>query len=184
MATDTYKAVLWKAPKGAELMGYAVLSMFDNVRKDAYIPILVRYGLERDQIEPEAWYPLQMMLDIVVEATDINNEAEIATGKAIAPGVIERFNVTDMETFLTEQVNVIAQETVRNVPREYGYIVEQVGAKHYHITKNDPYSNYMAFGYFWEMARLLLGRQGQFTFKPIANFDSTTQGATFELQWA
>ncbi|HEX2621370.1 MAG TPA: hypothetical protein VHL11_14525, partial [Phototrophicaceae bacterium] len=59
-----YQAVIFEAPQGSEVIGSLLLPYFDNLASDDLDPILKRHGLVKDEINPEGWYAMQVLMDI------------------------------------------------------------------------------------------------------------------------
>lgn len=69
----------------AEVIGRSMLSNFQNLHKDHFVPILQKHGIT--EIDPEGWYSQQMWLDILKEVTETSGDAIfdlVAVGMAVA----------------------------------------------------------------------------------------------------
>ncbi len=69
----------------AEVIGRSMLSNFQNLHRDNFIPILHKHGI--DEIDPAGWYSQQKWLDILKEVTEASGDELfdlVAVGMAIA----------------------------------------------------------------------------------------------------
>jgi hypothetical protein len=171
MMSSNYQAVIFEAPQGSEVIGGLLLPYFDNLATRELDPILKAHGLNRTDVNPDAWYSLQILMDISRELSKtVGSSGDIAIGKAFAPMLIQNYNVKSIEQFFEETVNMAVRTGLRNVPDSYGYRVDKLGHQNYRITSNLPSPNGISYGSFWEACRLLKKDGETFTVKAIRGF--------------
>ncbi|MEP7286054.1 MAG: hypothetical protein ABI947_09830 [Chloroflexota bacterium] len=69
----------------AEVIGRSMLSNFQNLNKDHFVPILKQHGIE--EIDPQGWYSQQKWLDILKEVSETSGDGMfdfVAVGLSIA----------------------------------------------------------------------------------------------------
>jgi hypothetical protein len=168
---SNYQAVVFQAPQGSEVIGGLLLPYFDNLAGRELDPILKAHGLNRADVNPDAWYSFQILLDISRELSNAGSSSgDIAIGKAYAPLLIQNYHVKSIEQFFEETINLAVRTGVRNVPESYGYLVHKLGHQQYRITSNLPSANGISYGSFWEACRLLKKDGETFTVKAIRGF--------------
>lgn len=182
----TYKAIQMQSPEGAEVLGAAMMGWFDNLGMEVIQPILAKYELTADDIKPDGWYPFSAFDDIyrAVHTSPSGSSALVAVGKASAQNLV---SIKSMESAQNWLENILPAEPftfTRNIPDEYGFIVEKVDESHYHFTNNTGIPNDLMFGYLWEGIRTLVGHGKQFRVAPISGYyEGSTEGAVFEVSW-
>lgn len=183
-----YKAIQMQAPEGAEVMGAAILSWFDNLEMSVIQPILSKHGLKVDDVKPDGWYPFAIFNDIYREVYESagGKTALIAVGKASARLVVKAEDYPGgLEQFITERLPKDTRSFVRNVPEDYGFFVEKVGEHTFHATNNTNIPNDLMFGYLWETSRILKVVDRHFVVSPLTDYyNNPTEGATFKIEWS
>src|SRR5260221_11531967 len=99
MSNPKYASQTYVAPSpDVEVIGEGVLALLRNLHADDIAPFLKQYNLET--VEPEKWYPMQLILDIekaIVEAKINVSETLVAIG------------VKGMDTVTFVNVNSLAE---------------------------------------------------------------------------
>ncbi len=179
-----YIADQTKAPPGAEMVGQSIADWVDNLNREITDPVFKKHGL--DNIDPEAWYSLEIVVDLYHEMlqSEGGGPALVAMGKASAGPVQEIFKFSSYEEFL-DGAGKPFKAAIRNIPDEYGLIITRRGDKHYEITNNSIVPNDMIYGYLWEMLKLVREPGQEYTFRPLSGYSpGSTQRAVFELKWS
>lgn len=182
----TYQAIQMHAPEGAEVLGAAMMAWFDNLGMDTISPILAKYHLTAEDIQPENWYPFSIFDDIykAVYHSPGGSTALVAVGKASAENLVSRETVHSAENWLE---NVLPPEThtfTRNVPEGYGFRIEKVSEGNYRFINNTGIPNDLIYGYLWEGLRILVPEPKDFTVAPISGYyRDSPEGAVFEVRW-
>lgn len=184
--SDSYQSVVYQAPEGSEVLGVIILPYFDNLASDKINPILKSHNLSKEDIDPEGWYPLQLLADISKEASPTGTTpTDIALGKSYSRFVIEQYKVTSIEQYFDSTLGDIVLTGIRNVPEGYGFDVKKLGDRHYQITNNTLMSNGLYYGAFWEICRILRPDDVDFTVEALSGLgadDYLTPGV-FDVTW-
>jgi hypothetical protein len=172
------------APPGSEMVGQSIADWVDNLEKEITDPVFKKHGL--NDIDPEAWYSLEIVVDIYQEIlqSDGGGMALVAMGKASAGPVQEIFNFESFEEFLNGADKPF-RAAIRNIPDEYGLTINRIADKHYKITNNSVVPNDMIYGYLWEILKLVRQPGQNYTFRPVSGYSpGSTERAVFELSWS
>lgn len=172
------------APPGAEMVGQSIADWTDNLEKEITDPVFQKHGLHN--IDPDAWYSLEIVVDLYQEMLQSSGGgmALVAMGKASAGPVQEIFKFKSYQEFL-DGAGKPFRAAIRNIPDEYGLTVVQKGEKHYEITNNSVVPNDMIYGYLWEMLKLIRQPGQSHVFRPVSGYTpGSTKRAVFELSWS
>jgi hypothetical protein len=181
--SQPYIADLTHAPPGSEMIGKFIQDWVDNVQRDVTAPIIEHYGIT--YLDPDGWYPLDIVVDLFADfrQREGGSMALVAMGKASAEPVQNMFQFRSIEDYL-ERCGEPFRAAIRNIPDEYGLLVEYRGDTVCEITNNSIVPNEMIYGYIWEMCSLITGDGGSFTLAPISGYTpGGTERAVFELEW-
>lgn len=181
-----YVAQRFVAPEGAEVLGASAAVFFDNLASHQLDPVLAKHGFTQESFDPQAWYPLQFLLDLADEANPNDDHViGVALGKALAQRLINMLNVPDAQTFVEVSLNQVQEVVNRNIPEEFGYQITKIDEGHYLVHNNTPFSNNGIYGYLWEAMRILVGTEGTFSVRLTedTDFDAATP-ATFEVTFS
>jgi hypothetical protein len=178
-----YIADQTQAPAGSEMLGQSIADWTDNLAQHITDPVFHKYDLI--EINPENWYSLDIVVDLYqeIKQSDGGGTALTAMGKASAGPVQQACNFSSFKDFLSNAGEPF-KVAIRNIPEEYGLLVEEVGERHYKITNNSIVPNSMIYGYLWEMLRIINQGRYDYTFKPAGGFDiEAPVRGVFDLQW-
>ena len=172
------------APAGSEIKGRAVLDWVDNLAKETTEPVFRALKLNPENIDPDGWYSLDIIAQLydAIHQSDGGDQALVAMGKASAPAVVEMMDFTSIENFIDRSRDPFLA-SIRKLPDEYGFIVEQKGPQHYELTNNTIVPNAMIYGYLWGVMAELRNYHTEFKLMPIKNYEGGTVGATFSVEW-
>ncbi|MCB8946030.1 MAG: hypothetical protein H6658_19975 [Ardenticatenaceae bacterium] len=142
-----------------EISGQTLQAYIDNVQADIIEPIFHKHGMSVP--DPEKWYPLQPVLDVLKEIHDNPD----ATTNLVAIGVkIAEYGV-EPEDIIAAPLNVVFEHweehmysSVRN--GDAGRIItEKVNDKFYKITQQNIFPDDLCYGlaYGFARSRLPLG---------------------------
>lgn len=178
-----YVAQRYVAPEGAEVLGMALVGYFDNLASHQLDPVLERYGFSKETFDPQGWYPMQTMFDLVVEANPHDDHTvAVALGKAVAETMLFVLDVPDTTRFIETYIQLPHEQFHRNIPEGYGYLVTKLDEGHYYLKNNTPHSTSGFYGYLWEALRRLT--DGKFTLRLLDSSDFVTdRPATFEVMF-
>ncbi len=139
-----------------ELVGRTALSMTSNIMQDEYIDILKRHGLE--QIDPEAWYPVQSLLDVFNEiarggfnASPIFVSIGMAAARLSLESMPPQLKALPWQTFFTSY-DKVWQSRHRN--GDVGRVTtEYVDDNHLVLRFRSPYPDDIFYGAFYAYTR-------------------------------
>jgi len=142
-----------------EITGQTLLAYLDNVQVDIIGPIFKKHGMM--DIEPEKWYPLQPVLDVLKELSSGQN----ATANLVAVGVkIAEYGVQP-EDIINAPLPVVLEHWHDHM--QYNFrngdpgkiITEKVHDKFYKVTQINMFPDALCYGlaYGFARSRLPLG---------------------------
>ncbi|MBC8172013.1 MAG: hypothetical protein H7X77_10085 [Anaerolineae bacterium] len=150
-----------------EITGLSALSLLKNIMHKDIADIIHRHGL--DQIDPNAWYPLQSLLDVLSDISEGENVTStfVSIGMAAAqPGydaMSEQMKAMSLGEFLKLYADVYKSRMRHG---ETGWIkVEQQAKNHYVLTLYIPYPDDVFYGVFYAYTRLFRPAGQGFTVK-------------------
>lgn len=168
----------------AEVRGGTMLAFTQNLAADVMQPILERHGL--DSIDPDTWYSHQLWMDIL---KDIETEmAGSASSTLVAFGrqVVESASMPEeIQTIpdAMQSLHAIHHANLRNVPEEEGYMIREVGPRHYIVYHNTPNPDDAIYGFLWGMAARFKGEDETFTVRKVDNDRPSQARSAFEVTW-
>ena len=143
-----------------EITGQTLLAYVDNLRVDIIRPMSEKHGMTTD-IDPEKWYPLQPVLDVLKELSKSSNAAEnlVALGVKIAEYGVEP------EDIIAAPLSVVLEHWQDHM--DYNFrngdpgkvITEKVHDKFYKVTQINLFPDDLCYGlaYGFARSRLPLG---------------------------
>jgi hypothetical protein len=170
--------------KEAEVIGQTMLSFADNMDADVIEPILARYDMT--DIDPEAWYPHQVWMDIL-KAMDESlggraSPAFVAFGKQVVQNAVMPPEIQSIPDALNA-LHAIHHANLRNIPEEEGYTIEQVKDRHYIVYHNTPNPDDAIFGFLWALAARYKKSTETFRVRQIKNEKPNIARSAFEVTW-
>lgn len=138
---------VYKCDPAVEIIGQNMLAYIENLQYSNIKPVLEQHGLS--QIDPQTWYPLQKMLDVLKTLADMPNASPnfVAIGMALArtaslPPEVEHMPI---EPFF---LNVLPQAyQMQHRGGDPGYVaVEKAAEKHLIIEVDVPYPDDLEYG--------------------------------------
>lgn len=162
-----------------ELTGRTVLAFITNIMHEDMAAILKKHDL--DQIDPDSWYPLQHVLDILSELANGPNSTSnfVSIGMAAANLGIQGLPPAVQQLPLAEFFNQYEKiYQTRHRGGDAGYMrVEQPDARHIIIRAHNPYPDDINYGVIYGYTRHFLGLAGKgFTLKYDDNTPRRDQG--------
>lgn len=140
----------------AEISGQTALSLITNIMHSDIAGILKRHQLE--QIDPEAWYPIQSVLDVLSDISEGTNGSAnlVSLGMASAKTVYENFpqEIRDLSLvdFLSNYNDLMRQvDGSRGDSNEI--VFEQLNPHHMTVSFRVPYPDDVFYGFFYGMVR-------------------------------
>lgn len=139
-----------------ELTGQTVLSLIKNINYQNIQAIIEKHGLT--DIDPNAWYPLQDVLNVLKEISDATN----STFNFVSIGMTAAqlaYIPPEMENYTLEQIlrqyGKIYQMRHRN--GDFGsVVVEKPSENHLKIIMDTPYPDDIMYGVMYGYARRFL----------------------------
>ena len=135
-------------PIHEESLGVAAGWVADNLRSDIIRPVMAQHGLIH--IDPEQWYPTQMLLDILRELYELPEgiEALVAIGKRSAEAYDFGPEVVSFEDAVTA-FNAAHHAVHRGIDPEQGFLINKPDDHTLVITNNTPWPGELIFGILW-----------------------------------
>lgn len=132
------------ASPDSEALGATFVMFTENIRSDVIQPILKKYNL--NSIDPMAWYPQQLALDIMrdVEA-NYTFEELVAIGMRGAETAPIPPEADSIETMLG-MFDAMYKISLRNIPPEVGITVNKLGERSYRLICNIPGPAFLMYG--------------------------------------
>lgn len=167
----------------AEVIGQTVIAFLENLQADEIAPILPKYGL--DNIDPDKWYPHQAWFDVLREVNEMPNASAnlVAFGKKVVQTAVLPPEIDSIPKVLN-LLHTIHHLNLRNVPEEEGYVVKEIGEKHYHVYQNTPNPDDGIYGFIWGLAARYKAPDEVFVVRMIDNpHPDEIPGSLFEVRW-
>lgn len=172
----------------SEMVGLAVATVTDSLQYEEYRhivePVFEKHSIEK--IEPEKWYPWQMLLDIYKVMKDEGGAMFnfVAIGKQVAESIPFPSEVTNLVDAMYG-MNEMYKASVRNLDDSELYGVERVSDSHVKVRDNSPIPHDIIYGYIFTLAHKF-APEGAFP-KIERIFDSPQDpdagGATYNVTW-
>ena len=153
----------------AEILGAALLALVQNLKADELLPVLKKYGL--DKMDPNTWYPQQLILDFYKGMADntINiSENLVAIGIKAVETVPQDPNAKTLEEAILAS-NMTNKQIMRNVPEEEGFAIAESRPGYLLIIDNTPYPADTMYGYLWGLAKRYKSPGGTFRVVRVDN---------------
>lgn len=173
------------APANAEIVGQAVLDWVNNLEGEMTRPIFKRFNLDANDINPKGWYSLDIIAQLyaAIQGSPNGSNALVAMGKASAPPVVAMMQFTSPQDFIKRSREPFVA-SLRNIPDEYGFLINKINKHTYDVTNNTIVPNSMIYGYIWGVMAELRNSIESFAVRPISGYeDGGNVGATFEVSW-
>jgi hypothetical protein len=169
----------------SEVLGQLFLIFFTNLVEAEVKPLLKKHNLE--QIDPEKWYPQQVMFDIFREIYDNTSNFTdnlVAVGMKAVEAAAAPPGISSVESALGV-LQVIHDLNVRNGVEGEGFPVKMLGKGHAHVTNNTPYPDDAFYGYLWGLVRRFVIPGRSFSVRPLAssNGNNSDESTVFEVRW-
>lgn len=155
---------VYECDPSVEIIGQNMLAYIENLQASTIKPVLEQHGLS--EINPQTWYSLQKLLNVLKTLADMPNASPnfVAIGMALArtaplPPEIEHM---PLEPFF---LNVLASAyQMQHRGGDPGHlIVEKVAEKHLTINVDTPYPDDLEYGATYGFAKRLLPPGTPFT---------------------
>lgn len=148
-----------------EVLGQVLIALLQNLRQKDGVSFLQKYGIE--DIDPEAWYPLQVYLDV------FNDIMKFNPGEASANFVSSGMQVIDTAVFPPDFDSLPFVDIMRNFNAAYRLnnrgpeigemVAEFVDDKHVQIVSTIPMPDDFNYGVLYAAARRFLPPGTSFT---------------------
>jgi len=149
----------------AEMTGRTVLSFVKSIMHEDITGILARHHL--DNIEPDGWYPVQMLLDVLSEISEGTNTSSIFVSIGVAAAQIgldampPAMKAISLEEFFSKY-DAIWKSRHRN--GDGGSVrCEQVDENHLILHVKTPYPDDVFYGAMYAYARFFCPRDKTFS---------------------
>jgi len=169
----------------ALVIGQTVLAFSQNLEAEVIAPLLPKHGL--GDVDPEKWYPHQAWMDVLKDVNDHfggrASQAFVAFGKQVVENVVMPPEIQTIPDVLNA-LHAIHHLNLQNVPEDEGYVVEQLGDKHYMVYENTPNPSYAIYGFIWGLVARYCPDDEDFVVEIVDNpKPAETPGTAFEIQW-
>lgn len=149
----------------AEMTGMTVLSFVKSIMRENITGILKRHGLET--IDPQGWYPVQPLLDILSEISESPNSSSIFVSIGVAAaqlaleGVLPSMKTPTLYEFFGQYD---AMWKLRHRNGDGGYVrYEPVDPNHLIIHVKTPYPDDVFYGAIYGYARFFCPKDKTFS---------------------
>jgi hypothetical protein len=168
---------------GIEVSGVSAQALTSSIIHKEIEAILIRHNL--NNIDVEAWYPLQDVLDVFNELAAMSNKSDyfVGIGMAVAQntynGLPDAMRKLSLIQFLNgyEQIYLTRQRCCENGDK--GYLKpEQVDEHHIVVRMRVPYPDDLFYGIMYGLARSFRPAGKGFTVKYDPDLPRREQGAT------
>ena len=166
-----------------EIIGQTLSGLFESQFADELVPILKAHGIT--SVDPNKWYPLQLVLDIYADIASRQNA--MSRFVAIGVEVFDTIPIPDgVDTVLDglHMLNEIHDMSVRNA--EYvPYEITQVADNHIHLVERTPFPHDLIYGYIYGIAkRLKFKGTTPIVYRTYMNeADPNSDGAFYDIKW-
>lgn len=138
-----------------EINGRSVTALVTNINHAAIATLLQEHGFA--QIDPDAWYPLQRVLDVLRAVSEGSNASNnliaigVATGKLAAESLPPQMRHSTLDEFLIEYGKFYQ---LRHRNGDAGYVnTNVVDSSHIILQTRMPYPDDIGYGIFYAYAR-------------------------------
>lgn len=145
------------------ILGQSMLPLANNLRAEEVREVMLHHGLT--QIDPEAWYPQQLLLDIynsIEREYGEFSEYLVAIGIKIIDTMELPIEVNGFDESLAF-LQAVYPYIHRNQPADEGWIIERVNARQYRVQANMPYPDASTYGCLFAFARRFAPKGARFT---------------------
>lgn len=153
----------YQCEASVEITGQSVLSLFQNLNYQNVAPVLRRHGL--DAVEPQSWYPLQSMLNILRDIASNDSGMMDLVGIGLSAAELG-YVPPEMEHLNLDQVleSYGRMYTLRHRNGNAGAVAaERVSEKHIKMILTIPYPDDLFYGVFYGYCRRFLPKGTPFT---------------------
>lgn len=170
----------------AEVIGQTMIAFSENMESDVILPLLEKRGLAT--IDPEAWYPHQVWMDILKEMADTLGEgsattAFVAFGRKVVETAVMPPEINTIPDVLNA-LHAIHHANLKNIPEEEGYMIEQRGPQHYLVYHNTPNPEEAIYGFLWGLAARFRGPNEVFVVRLLEQNDRPDRArSVYEVKW-
>ncbi len=183
--TPIYTATKLAASPGAEITGQFFLALANSIRFHDLEPVLVKFGMTPDKIDPARWYPQQLALDIlksICENCNMPSEKLVSIGMKIMDSVKFPSDITSVEDAV-RRLSQIYEMNNRNVPAEQSWNLDFVRPGHLHAMPDVPFPDDLLYGYLWSILRRFRPEGHEFIVRLHRTDPSAYSTGWFELRW-
>ncbi|MGF1507327.1 MAG: hypothetical protein ACFB51_19705 [Anaerolineae bacterium] len=175
----------FKAPQpDSEILGFGQTALRESITRAEFEHMLDKYALT--EIDPEAWYPLQPLLDMYAEM-DADKGRSMQYFVSIGMKVVHIFpeevtGVVGALNFLNSTLTL----SLRNYDYETcGYEIESLGDGHARVTEYTPFPHDMIYGYMYAIANTFSGegRSPTVVRTYLNEDDPDSDGAVYDITW-
>lgn len=169
------------APPGAETVGMMLHSFSENLQGEFTAPIMSKHGF--DDIEPQKWYPVQMLFDALNEISAMEGSMfnMTAIGMKVGAGVPVP---PELGEPTLEKVVMIWNDLYQMLHRgaDLGCIrARKINDKHLITIHSDPYPDDMSYGILYAYARRFLPKGTHFTVRFDTEVLARDHGGTGDI---
>lgn len=152
----------------AEVKGWSILGFVENVDARWVAPLRAKYHL--DTLDPEAWYPHQMLLSFFKDMSETRGSmsALVMACRTIvkhSPMPPEIDTLPEAMQFLQTMYRM----NHRNVPEEEGLFIEELDENHYMLYDNTPFPSELGYGYIWSIVSRFAPSEDSFLVQQVEN---------------
>lgn len=172
----------------ASMLGAIVLAIMESLNYQEYRhlvdPVFAEHGIQ--EIDPEAYYPAQVLLDMYKMMDGQGNSMFnfVAIGKQVGDNLEFPPEVTTLADAVAG-LNDMYRSMLRDFDESELYEFTQVDEQHLVIKDNNPYPHDMVYGYIHSLARRFApqGARPKVQRSYDNPSDPNAAGATYDVTW-
>ena len=172
------------ASPNVQIQGAVLQALVQNIKAEEIRPLLQKYGLAT--IEPDRWYPQQLVLDFefAVANSEVNaGENLVAIGMKAVDTIPFPASTRSIEDGVNA-LNLVMQQILRNVPDDEGIFIAARDSGYLLVTANMPYPEDILYDYLWSLAKRFRPSGSAFKVTAVENPEPEEHpGKAFEITW-
>ncbi|MGF1507328.1 MAG: hypothetical protein GYB64_05590 [Chloroflexi bacterium] len=185
MTTSILAIRKFEAPNpDAEVLGYGLSALGESITRAEFEHMLDKYGLT--EIDPQAWYPLQTLLDMYAEMDEDKSRSMqyfVSIGMKVVHVIPEHIaSIPEALDFL----NAALAGSMRHYAVDtYNYRIETVEEGHARVIDYTPFPHDLIYGYMYAIANTFSGegRSPTVVRTYLNEDDPDSDGAVYDIQW-
>lgn len=167
----------------SRILGLALNAVLSSIKLDEFADLVEQNGL--NQIDPEAWYPTQLVLNMYKAISEQPNGSEnlVSIGVKVYQNAILPPEVNSILTAL-HTLNAVMDLNMRNVESER-YEIEQLSDQCIRVTETTAFPHDLIYGYLYGICRRFAPAGTKFHLQRtyLNPEDPDADGAVYDITW-